>query len=159
VHIKNRIVVDSTWAISDSDTQPLGSVSIFIPYADWLALDENTRESRRDTLGAWLSVDQEPGNLSTYPDHLAIQFLSFTDGRGYSLARILREENNYSGDLYAVGDVLRDQLRELERCGFNAFVLRADQDVRASISAFDDFDYEYQRSVVSKSHGANSAVK
>jgi hypothetical protein len=31
--------------------------------------------------------------------------------------------------------------------------------VRASISAFDDFDYEYQRSVVSKSHGANSAVK
>ena len=97
--------------------------------------------------------------MKTYPDHLAIQFLSFTDGRGYSLARILREENNYSGDLYAVGDVLRDQLRELERCGFNAFVLRSDQDARASISAFDDFDYEYQRSVVSKSHGANSAVK
>jgi uncharacterized protein (DUF934 family) len=159
VHIKNRIVVYSTWGMSDGNTLTLGSVNIFLPYADWLALDENTRESRRDTLGAWLSVDQEPGDLNNYPDHLAIQFLSFTDGRGYSLARILREENDFSGDLYAVGDVLRDQLRELERCGFNAFVLRSDQDVRASVSAFDDFDYEYQRSVVSKSHVANSTVK
>jgi len=159
VHIKDRIVVDSTWGISEGDTLTLGSVNIFIPYADWLALDENTRESRRDTLGAWLSVDQEPGDLNNYPDHLAIQFLSFTDGRGYSLARILREENNFSGDLYAVGDVLRDQLRELERCGFNAFVLRSDQDVRASVSAFDDFDYEYQRSVVGKSHVSSSTVK
>ena len=159
MHIKDRIVVDSTWGISEGDTLTLGSVNIFIPYADWLALDENTRELRRDTLGAWLSVDQEPGDLNNYPDHLAIQFLSFTDGRGYSLARILREENDFSGDLYAVGDVLRDQLRELERCGFNAFVLRSDQDVRASVSAFDDFDYEYQRSVVGKSHVSSSTVK
>lgn len=159
MHIKNRIVVDSTWGISDGDTPSLGPDNIFIPYADWLSMDENTRESKRDTLGAWLSVDQEPIDLSTYPERLAIRFLSFTDGRGYSLARILREENNYSGDLYAVGDVLRDQLLDLERCGFNAFVLRSDQDVRASVAAFDDFDYEYQRSVVSKSQDTKSAVK
>ena len=46
-----------------------------------------------------------------------------------------------------IGDVLRDQLFYLSRCGFDAFDLRADQDLQAALAAFDDFSDAYQASV------------
>jgi len=49
-----------------------------------------------------------------------INFAAYTDGRGYSAARILREAG-YTGELRAVGDVLIDQLSHMRRCGFDAF--------------------------------------
>lgn len=49
-----------------------------------------------------------------------INFPAFTDGRGYSAARILREAG-YTGEMRAVGDVLVDQLSAMRRCGFDAF--------------------------------------
>jgi len=52
---------------------------------------------------------------------IAIDFPQFTDGRGYSTARLLRERHRYAGELRAVGDVLRDQLYLLAECGFDAF--------------------------------------
>ncbi|HBZ17983.1 MAG TPA: hypothetical protein DEO41_01160, partial [Betaproteobacteria bacterium] len=74
-----------------------------------------------------------------------IHFEQFTDGRGYSLARLVRERFEFQGDLIAIGDILRDQLRDLERCGFNVFVMRPDQDVSESLKAFDEFDVSYQK--------------
>ncbi len=58
---------------------------------------------------------------------IAIDFPKFTDGRGYSIARLLRERYGYAGQIRAVGDVLIDQLFYMSRCGFNAFLLRKDQ--------------------------------
>ena len=49
-----------------------------------------------------------------------VNFPAFTDGRGHSAARILREAG-YAGELRAVGDVLVDQLPALRRCGFDSF--------------------------------------
>jgi uncharacterized protein (DUF934 family) len=49
-----------------------------------------------------------------------VTFPAFTDGRGYSSARILREAG-YTGELRAVGDVLVDQLGHMRRCGFDSF--------------------------------------
>lgn len=49
-----------------------------------------------------------------------VNFPAFTDGRGYSAARILREAG-YAGELRAVGDVLVDQLSHMRRCGFDSF--------------------------------------
>ena len=49
-----------------------------------------------------------------------VNFPAFTDGRGYSAARILREAG-YAGELRAVGDVLVDQLAALRRSGFDSF--------------------------------------
>ena len=51
---------------------------------------------------------------------IEINFPAFTDGRGYSAARVLREAG-YEGELRAVGDVLVDQLAFMRRCGFDAF--------------------------------------
>jgi uncharacterized protein (DUF934 family) len=49
-----------------------------------------------------------------------VNFPAFTEGRGYSAARILREAG-YTGELRAVGDVAVDQLGALRRCGFDSF--------------------------------------
>ena len=72
---------------------------------------------------------------------------SFTDGRGYSIARLLRERHGYRGELRAVGDVQRDQLFYLARCGFDAFLLREGEDAQAALAALHDFSEAYQASV------------
>jgi phosphoadenosine phosphosulfate reductase len=54
---------------------------------------------------------------------IAIAFPGFTDGRGYSSARLLVERYKYKGEVRAVGDVLMDQITLMHRCGVNAFVV------------------------------------
>jgi len=54
---------------------------------------------------------------------VAISFPAFTDGRGYSSARLLVQRYGYEGELRAVGDVLADQIPFMRRCGVNAFVV------------------------------------
>ena len=76
-----------------------------------------------------------------------VNFPSFTDGRGYSIARLLRERHGYQGELRAVGDVQRDQLFYLARCGFDAFLLRDGLDAREALCALQDFSEAYQASV------------
>jgi phosphoadenosine phosphosulfate reductase len=55
---------------------------------------------------------------------IAINFPAYTDGRGYSSARLLAERYNYAGELRAVGDVLHDQIQLMRRCGITAFVVK-----------------------------------
>lgn len=76
-----------------------------------------------------------------------VNFPSITDGRGYSIARLLRERHGYRGELRAVGDVQRDQLFYLARCGFDAYLLRDGDDAEEALSAFSDFSEAYQASV------------
>jgi phosphoadenosine phosphosulfate reductase len=54
---------------------------------------------------------------------IAVSFPAFTDGRGYSTARLLSERFGYAGEIRAIGDVLADQIPLMRRCGFNAFVV------------------------------------
>ncbi len=75
-----------------------------------------------------------------------VNFPKFTDGRGYSIARLLRERYGYRGELRAVGDVLRDQIFYLSRVGFDGFLLREDQDLEESLGALNDFSEAYQAS-------------
>jgi uncharacterized protein (DUF934 family) len=75
-----------------------------------------------------------------------VNFPAFTDGRGYSIARLLRERHGYQGELRAVGDVQRDQLYYLSRVGFDAFLLREGEDPEGAIAALRDFSDAYQSS-------------
>lgn len=56
-----------------------------------------------------------------------LHFPKFTDGRAFSQAFILRRRG-FQGDIRAHGDVLIDQLLQMQRSGFSSAVLRADQD-------------------------------
>ena len=73
-----------------------------------------------------------------------MHFPAFTDGRGYSTARLLRQRYGFKGELRAFGDILHDQLYELGRCGFDSFALREDQDPVEALRAFDEFSESYQ---------------
>lgn len=75
---------------------------------------------------------------------IAIEFQKFADGRGLSIATLLRRRLGFKGELRAVGDVARDQLFQMSRCGFTAFALRADQDPADCLRAFADFGEVYQ---------------
>lgn len=97
-----------------------------------------------------VAVRIEPGGdareLLHHLDRLArvdIAFPAFTDGRGYSAARILREAG-YKGELRAVGDVLLDQLAYMRRCGFDVFAPDAPIDSLEVEAAFARFPEVYQ---------------
>lgn len=96
------------------------------------------------------AVRIEPGDdarlLFPILDRLAlveVNFPSFSDGRGYSAARILREAG-YAGELRAVGDVLIDQLSHLRRCGFDAFAPETPLDEEDARRAFATWENVYQ---------------
>jgi uncharacterized protein (DUF934 family) len=88
-------------------------------------------------LGPWLAPTDDPAALAGRIERLpmvAIDFPKFADGRGYSLATLLRRLG-YRGELRAVGEVLIDQLSMLGRVGFTSFALRADQSLAAARAA------------------------
>ena len=78
---------------------------------------------------------------------VALQFPKFSDGRAYSQARLLRARHRYAGVLRATGEVLVDMLPLLQRTGFDAVVLRADQSRAAAERALGFFAGHYQGDV------------
>ncbi|AOY00163.1 DUF934 domain-containing protein [Jeongeupia sp. USM3] len=78
---------------------------------------------------------------------LAVDFPSFRDGRGYSVAYLLRSRYGYTGELRAVGDVLRDQLFYMHRCGFDAFDVRAGKDIHDALLGLATYTVRYQGAV------------
>ena len=73
-----------------------------------------------------------------------VNFPKFGDGRGFSIARLLRERYGYKGELRAVGEVARDHLHAMEQCGFDAFQMREGEDAQEVLGAFSDFTDIYQ---------------
>jgi len=99
-------------------------------------------------LGLRLPNHAEPATIADDIDRFALivlNFPKFTDGRAYSQARLLRSRYRYAGELRASGNVLRDQLLFMRRCGFNSFIVD-ERAVREDWSkAFDEFDVFYQK--------------
>ena len=76
---------------------------------------------------------------------VAVHFPIWGDGRAFSQARVLRERFGFAGELRATGDVARDQMQFMQRCGINSFELRADQEAALCLKSLHDFDVAYQR--------------
>jgi uncharacterized protein (DUF934 family) len=81
---------------------------------------------------------------------IAVNFPKYSDGRGYSIARLLRERYGYRGELRATGVVARDQLHAMAQCGFDTFELREGEDAQAALAAFGDFSEAYQASAAQR---------
>ena len=130
---------------ADLDNADLSSGKHLVPLDAWLALPESEREA----IGLWIGGDADPSALNrtlAKAPVIAIRFAAFADGRGFSLARILREDCDFSGELQAAGDYMQDQLFYLKRCGFNAFEIPDDADVGAMLASLQDFSNSYQAS-------------
>lgn len=116
-----------------------------IPAQLWI---ENREQfAGNDDIGVWLDSHDEPGILADHVHDLplvAINFPKFSDGRGYSTARLLRERFGYKNELRAIGDVLLDQLQFMKRCGFDTYELRPDKDIRKAARSLNFFSQGYQ---------------
>ena len=73
-----------------------------------------------------------------------LHFPKFTDGRAYSQAFLLRRRLGYTGEIRATGDVLIDQLVQMQRSGFTVAVLKEGVDASAAQRQFDRFHGFYQ---------------
>lgn len=149
--IKHRAVVQDSWQLLEQKTPGALPFSgdVIVPAELWRSA-RDALSFRLGRIGVWLETDADPLALAPDLRHfgvIAVRFASATDGRGYTLARLLRERYGYRGELRAIGEVLRDQLHYLWRCGFDSFALRADQDPDQALSAFNDFSEAYQNSV------------
>jgi uncharacterized protein (DUF934 family) len=148
--IKGRALAANTWRTLQADEVQSGDLpqtgDLIVPLSLWRT-QRVALLSRAGRTGVWLQPSDEPAELVTVPplpDLIAVHFPVFRDGRGYSTARLLRERHGFRGELRAIGDILRDQLFELARCGFDAFELRGDQDAAEALKAFGDFTEVYQ---------------
>ena len=152
--IKDRAIAIDRWTLLKVATGPevliaIPGKNLIVPLRFWqdYAIE---LEGYTGDIGIWLDSDEtvrEIGDaLGAFP-LIALNFPVFADGRSYSNARELRERFAYAGEVRAIGDVLRDQLYYMSRCGFDAFSLRHDQDPDSCIGALDDFTTGYQATV------------
>ena len=156
--IKKGTIVDNAWQVvrlaegeSPADVA-LPETPALLPLAVWLAHRDEilARGESASQYGVWLAAGEDPQAITGDLAHLsviAVDFPKFTDGRGYSTARLLRERHGFQAEIRAIGDVLRDQLYFMKRCGIDAYALRVDQDVEAALAGLADFSESYQAAV------------
>ena len=83
-------------------------------------------------------------------DRIELNFPKFSDGRAYSQAYLLRRRRKFAGDIRATGDVLIDQLVQMQRTGFSSAVLKEGKDVADAQRQFERFAEFYQADVVER---------
>jgi len=104
-------------------------------------------------IGVWLESFELVEDLAATVDDInalpviAYDFPKFVDGRGFSAAVLLRSRYGYKNELRAMGDVLRDKLYFMQRCGFDAYAIRADRSAEDALASLRDFSEPYQASV------------
>ena len=112
--IKQRRIVDDGWRVIGLPNEPIADPlptegDIIVPLAVWRG-QQTALLGRQGRTGVWLEGSEDPAVLFSagpMPELVAVRFASFTDGRGYSIARLLRERHGFRGELRAIGDVLQ----------------------------------------------------
>jgi len=118
--IKERRIAADSWHLLERGPKgempevPAHGGDVIIPLAFWLARrEELLARAEAGTLGVWIDANEGPEGLAAdvrrFP-LIAVNFPKFGDGRGYSIARLLRERYGFKGELRAIGDVLHDHL-------------------------------------------------
>ena len=152
--IRGRRVEDDVWTViglppHEDLSAALPEGPVLVPLALWKEHHDEL-VARGHPLGVWLKPDDDPTAIASDLGSfalIAVHFPKFTDGRGYSTAALLRTRYGYRGELRAFGDVGRDQLFYLARCGFDAFKLAPHRDPDDALASFADFTVRYQGSV------------
>lgn len=146
-----RLLADDAWLVHDaSEPIPAGGDVLFALTA-WLdgSVAAARAAGRVGQDGLLLQPDDELAALAPVLASarlVAVHFPSATDGRGFSIASVLRRRLGWDGPLRAIGPLWRDQLYALRRVGFDSFELRASEDPQAALAAFDTFSDAYQES-------------
>ena len=148
--IHNRQIIEDHWrqVADDAALPPQGAVIVSL--TRWRQ-ERQALLARPDKLvGLRLKNDAPVADIAAdlpYFAVIALEFPTFKDGRALTQAHLLRERYGYRGELRAVGDVLRDQIFFMQRCGFDTFELRSDQSLEDALEAFGEFTVTYQPAV------------
>ena len=144
-----QIIENDPWQILPKDF--CGEVSgqhLLLPLTYW---QESLPDGiSHEKLGIWFDSDEEPEVVAEYLTSwpcIGIHFPTFMDGRGFSLARLIREHYDYQGELRAFGHIIPDQLFFLARCGFDTFSFSKSQQIPDPQNFFDSFSVNYQNCV------------
>jgi uncharacterized protein (DUF934 family) len=148
--IKDKQIIDDVWTVvARTETALPAGNALLLPVTLWLQ-HQDTLATRQD-IGLWFDSDESPDAVPAEALRqiplIGVNFPVFTDGRGFSIGRLLRERYNFTGELRAFGYVLQDQLCFLKRCGFDSFELQAHVDPAVALASLDDFTEYYQTSV------------
>ncbi|MEZ5741706.1 MAG: DUF934 domain-containing protein [Burkholderiaceae bacterium] len=147
-------LIDTRSRIADTWSRYDGSANGLEPGADCLLPIEEYAErtqvwrghARR--IGIALSATDDPARLAPWLADLAlvvVDFAAFTDGRGFSQARLLRSRLDYRGPIRASGTILPDQVPMLHRCGFTEFELASATDAQTALRLLAQPLPSYQR--------------
>ena len=152
--IKDGQLINDRWVlVKEASNEGILSAlpyrSIMVPLKFWKLYQTEIGEYTGEVT-IWLdsmeTPEDIPGDIHQFP-LIGLNFPIFSDGRSYSNARELRDFYGYKGEIRAIGDVLRDQLYYMKRCGFDTFSIRHDQDPDSCLQAFHDFNTGYQASI------------
>lgn len=141
-----------SWQLVAKDSAPTPaelSAGQWLVHIKWY-LDNQSELTSLDNIGVWLDSDDEAESVASLVNQMAIigiNFPVFTDGRGFSIGRTIRERYNFSGELRAIGNFMQDQLFYLKRCGFDTFVVDDNADVESMVTSLKDFSDFYQAAV------------
>jgi uncharacterized protein (DUF934 family) len=138
-----RSVADDPWVLVRDQEGEMPAGSLILPLNRWLL---NPAQH-----AVWLGPDDEVERLKPWFETLpliALDFPSFRDGRGYSQAYLLRTRMGWTGELRAIGDVLRDQLSHMRQCGFDSFAVREDKSAEDALKGLAGMSVLYGRSVI-----------
>jgi uncharacterized protein (DUF934 family) len=155
--IRNGQLEDNPWRLYQPDPAsgfalPPDAPGWMIELSSWKALFHAQLE-RKFPVGIVMPADGDCNDLELGAEALrarkdvafiAIHFPQYGDGRGYSLAWMLRQEYGWRGELRAVGDVLIDTVHYLARCGFTSFALKPGHDPELAMESLCAFSGHYQ---------------
>jgi uncharacterized protein (DUF934 family) len=144
--IRDRKIVDDDWTALADDAELPSSGRVILSLKRW---QESRDALKTGDVSVGVRVPNTVDIATVWPELkdralIAVEFPAFGDGRAFSQARVLREHLGFKGEIRAVGDVLRDQIYFMQRCGINAMVPRADQDLQVCLGALKDFTIPYQ---------------
>ena len=112
-------------------------------------LPATTPASQNDPQVLTLANDVDPRSLALQGvQRIELHFPKFTDGRAFSQAFLLRRRLRFAGEIRATGDVLIDQLVQMQRSGFDSAVLRADQNIDFARAQLERYSAFYQGDAV-----------
>lgn len=147
--IRGREIVSDDWQIFEDGALATGVARAIVPAA-YAAAHAPALFAPGRQIGVWLAGDAEADDVTALLDRIpliAIHFPAFNDGRGLSLAVLLRTRYGYKGELRAIGDVHTDMLHYLYRCGFDSYLLPDGRDPATALTALGSLTDFYQGSV------------
>ncbi len=145
--IKDRRIVEDAWVHLCDEALPVEG-KVTVPFNRW-RVERQALIDRDGEIGVRLNGEapEELEGLAGDLDKIQLVVLEvprFTDGRVFSLARLLRERYGYREEIRVLGDFLYDQIFYLERVGVDAFEYRGSESLEEALRAFSTFSVKYQ---------------